>query len=301
VHLCLLTQILLDVHVSVSSEDRLYVTLQEACDQLRRCYSELLHGNVQEFLQNVVFPPLLAENWKASSKYFGGRVPSHSITFFFSDVFTSAKRSIAYDDGTSEALEDGVRRRDVIVEMFEEKILQFLQRYFSFAVTVELSDTRRFHLACDIWRIVRSVRLLRRLFTVSNGVAIGNLLLQIVAVISVKSCSPSQAQEMSSCSATSSKSLPADESTTSLEEFVEKIWRVAPIVSWGVFFSLGMQQVSLITSQSFVGYISQEQLQRIPIPSPFTHLSTIVRIDSSQSAKLLFETLPRCVIEQMTC
>lgn len=184
------------------------------CGPRLRAEVVLLEDHVKEYMQKrcsrlqdeVLLPSLLGEKWTATSKFYAGRAPSFTVSYFHTELVATL-RSMSNErsfhchrdcDAQTQLCEHSARLhrasvgsldRNMECDILYHSMNSFVQAYYHFTRTVTLSDIRRLQLAIDVMYIIRMVRLLAKLFAVSDFPIIEKNLLKLAAVTSLVTCS----------------------------------------------------------------------------------------------------------------
>lgn len=274
----------------VSSNDKL-CSLTEATQVLDSLVIAMTHSPTEVFVREAVMPAVLNEKWRASSKYFGGKMPHHSIIYFFGTVLRSAHcntKLIAKLPCVCQHSKEPLPQSLVVQpctalcttlaqELLVAQLLQFLSVYFEFLLQVRLSDVRRMQLQVDIMYTVRWTRMLRCMYSGSfRKREVEQLLLFIVAVSSLLTESDESFQRWTSADPILRD---CDETSAGIgASFLSVVWNSTPTLTWK---DLGQECNLLQLLQphacGFVGYIPHESMLAVVPPSP---LALAAELDS---------------------
>jgi hypothetical protein len=240
-------------------------------------------------VRDIIFPEYVAMNWSSTTKFYGGRVPSHSIPFFFIDIVAKI-RGISGADVSRGALQ---AMRMIITA----KVAAFLIFFNAFATSTACSIVRLRQLAVDGLYLIRYVRLLGVYY--DEG-AVDDLLLRTVAIMSLRTAdrdtragllprisegSPRILRNGSDASAEDMKEIPP--------EFRSAVWDVPPLD----VTTLPVQSLFAPLSSTFAQPVNHHELEVVSYPSPSSSLCALRRTPLG-TGKQLIEVLSA---EEVTC
>lgn len=277
-----------------------FTALEQQMDLSMQQYSNL-------WCEKVLLVALLCEKWSAPSKYFGGRVVSHPIRYFWSDMMSSTRHGVVSSGGAAPSF-PSVPHQELLLRCLHIRIVGFLRYYQDFVAHInrKISPARLVQLRVDSLFLLRLMRLLREVFSPQSYSEIQQTLRKLLAVMSIVCSSDEDAKLMEvhidSAEARSIGSPPTTKAVDSSplasrsnHSFLDVIWHCPPIRKEEFWFSTPLPSLMCCSEHVFLRYVSLETILAVHYPSPLTCESALndSMIPAGSAGEPLFSELPR--------
>ena len=265
-----------------------FVALEEQLDLSMHQFASL-------WCEKVLFASLLSEKWTATTKYFGGRVVSHAVRFFWSATVGEIRQPTSLTTNHQEAL----------LRFLTIRLSTFLKQYQDFVLHVcrKISPARLVQLRVDVLFLLRLVRLLRDVVS-THWSDVHHQSLKLLAMISIVTSSEDDAKQLEGW--TTGGRNPITNEPTSGEashsvnsDFASVVWHCEPITKDEFWVSASLQSLLFCGERVFIKFIPHDSITAVAFPSPMVSLSSLrdsqISDDISPEPLIKILDLGKCV------